>query len=343
MGGHYLMLHTGTSIAYAESMDTVPLNMAEVRPTLVLSVPRLYEKMYARVLENALSGGALKKQIFFWARGVAERWADVKLAGGTPGGLLALQYGIAQKLVFSKLQGAHRRPAALFRVGRRAARAGDQQVLLRGGTVILEGYGLTETSPVIAVNTPDELPDRHRRASRCRASEIKIADDGEILTRGPHVMKGYLQQARRDGRGDRRGRLVPYGRHRRARGRLPRDHRSQEGHHRHRGRQEHRATADRERGQDEQVRQPGGDDRRQAQIPGHARRAELGQAREVGEAQQHHLDRPRASCWRMPTIQAKMEKEVRAAARPRALRDAEEDRAARARLLDRAGRADAHR
>ena len=86
MAGHYLMFATGTSIAYAESIDTVPLNMTEVRPTLVLSVPRLYEKMYARVLENALSGGAVKKRIFFWARGVADRWADVKLAGGTPRG-----------------------------------------------------------------------------------------------------------------------------------------------------------------------------------------------------------------------------------------------------------------
>src|SRR4051794_21861280 len=104
MAGHYLMLHVGCSIAYAESMDTVPIDMQTVRPTIVLSVPRLYEKMYARVLENALSGGAIKKRIFFWARGVAERWADVKLAGGVPRGLLALKYAVAQRLVFSKLK-----------------------------------------------------------------------------------------------------------------------------------------------------------------------------------------------------------------------------------------------
>ncbi|OYV66172.1 MAG: hypothetical protein B7Z72_11785, partial [Gemmatimonadetes bacterium 21-71-4] len=87
MAGHYLMMATGTSIAYAESIDTVPLNLTEVRPTLVLSVPRLYEKMYARVLENALAGGGAKKQIFFWARRVADRWADQKLAGREPGGV----------------------------------------------------------------------------------------------------------------------------------------------------------------------------------------------------------------------------------------------------------------
>ena len=91
MAGHYLMWATGTSIAYAESIDTVPVNLAEVRPTLVLSVPRLYEKMYARILETALTGGFLKKKIFFWARDVAERWANEKLAGKEPGGLLARQ------------------------------------------------------------------------------------------------------------------------------------------------------------------------------------------------------------------------------------------------------------
>ncbi|MEO7456712.1 MAG: AMP-binding protein, partial [Gemmatimonadaceae bacterium] len=104
MAGHYLMLHVGCSIAYAESIDTVPIDMQTVRPTLVLSVPRLYEKMYARVLENALAGGAVKQRIFFWARHVAEQWADVRLAGTEPRGFLAMKYRIAQKLVFSKLQ-----------------------------------------------------------------------------------------------------------------------------------------------------------------------------------------------------------------------------------------------
>ena len=123
--------HAGTSIAYAESIDTVPLNMTEVRPTLVLSVPRLYEKMYARVLENALAGGAVKKRIFFWARGVADRWADVKLAGGEPRGLLAAAVPPRAAARVLEAASAHGRTAALLRVGRRAARAGDQQVLLR--------------------------------------------------------------------------------------------------------------------------------------------------------------------------------------------------------------------
>src|SRR5205823_4186976 len=104
MGGHYLMFATGTSIAYAESIDTVPVNLQEVKPTIVLSVPRLYEKMYARILETALTGGFLKRKTLFWARGVAERWANEKLAGREPGGMLSKQYAIAQKLVVSKLK-----------------------------------------------------------------------------------------------------------------------------------------------------------------------------------------------------------------------------------------------
>ena len=188
--GDYWFFATGTSIAYVDSFDLVPICMQEVRPTIAMSVPRLYEKMYARVLENALSGGGIRKRIFFWARAVADRWADEKLAGREPAGVLALQYALAQRLVFSKLKARTGGRLRYFVSGGAPLAPEINKFFFAAGLTILEGYGLTETSPVIGVNTPEAF--RIGTIGKPVAGvEVQIAPDGEILTRGPHVMQGY--------------------------------------------------------------------------------------------------------------------------------------------------------
>ena len=188
--GDYFLFANGVAIAYAESIDTVPVNMSEIKPSLMMSVPRLYEKIYARVVENAVSGGAVKKNIFFWAKRVGERWSDVKLSGREPGGMLAWQYGLAKKLVFSKLQERTGGNLRFFVSGGAPLSPEIAKFFYSAGLVILEGYGLTETSPVITCNTLEHY--RLGTVGRPLAGvEVQIASDGEILSRGPHIMKGY--------------------------------------------------------------------------------------------------------------------------------------------------------
>jgi len=190
--GYYMMMHIGGTIAYAESIETVPQNLLEVRPTIMVSVPRLYEKMYARIMDMAVSGGALKKNIFFWALSVGEEAAPYLSRNRQPSGFLGFKYKVAQKLVFSKLKQRTGGRLKFFISGGAPLGKEIAQFFLAAGLRILEGYGLTETSPVITVNR-FELIKPGTVGLTIPDVDVKIAEDGEILCKGPNVMKGYYK------------------------------------------------------------------------------------------------------------------------------------------------------
>ncbi len=193
MVGHYTMLHRGVTINYATSTDTVAAEMAEVRPTIMAAVPRLYEKIYARVLDTAVSGSPVKKRIFFWAKRSAETWVEYTLARRQVPASLALKKRIGDRLVFAKLRARTGGRIRFFVSGGAPLNPEIAKFFHAAGLPILEGYGLTETSPVIAFNTFEHL--KLGTVGRpIPGVEVRIADDGEILTRGPHVMTGYYNK-----------------------------------------------------------------------------------------------------------------------------------------------------
>jgi long-chain acyl-CoA synthetase len=188
----YTLFQAGVIINYAESFDTVAANLQEMKPTVVLSVPRLYEKVYARVLENALSGSAIKRAIFFWAKRAGERWATLALAGlPIPGGL-AFKKKVADKLVFSKLRARTGGRIRFFVSGAAPLSADIAKFFFSAGLPVIEGYGLTESSPVLTLN-PLERIKLGTVGRIIPGVELKIAADGEILARGPNIMQGYYK------------------------------------------------------------------------------------------------------------------------------------------------------
>jgi len=190
MAGHYCMTQMGAIINYATSIESVPIEMGELRPTVVCSVPRLYEKIYARVLENAMAGSPIKQKIFVWAKRIGEAWAELAIEGKPVPAALGLQYRVAHALVFSKLVARVGGKLRFFVSGGAPLSADIARFFFAAGLPIMEGYGLTETSPVITVNGFGRS--RFGTVGKVVPGvEVKIAADGEILTRGPNVMKGY--------------------------------------------------------------------------------------------------------------------------------------------------------
>ncbi len=190
--GYYKPLYHGSKIAYAEDMLTVGENMGQVRPTVMTAVPRFFEKMRTRVLENVNQGPALKRRIFYWAIKIGgKRFAE--LEQGYLSGWTKLRFKIADKLVFKKISGRLGGRLRFFVSGAAPLDRKLGEFFFSAGVLILEGYGITETSPVITCNVPERfkfgtvgLP--------LPSVEVIIADDGEILTRGPNLMKGYYNR-----------------------------------------------------------------------------------------------------------------------------------------------------
>ena len=189
----FVFLYHGSTIAYAESVETVSENMPEVRPTVMISVPRLFEKMYARVMDMVLKAPAPKKALFFWALAVGRKYAARKIGKRPASRTLKLKNALAHRLVFSKILARTGGRMRYFVCGGAPLAADIAEFFYAMGLIILPGYGLTETAPVLTGNTLED----YRFGSAGQAVpgvELKIAPDGEILARGPNIMQGYYKR-----------------------------------------------------------------------------------------------------------------------------------------------------
>jgi len=189
----YAYLHKGASIAYAESVERLADNFKEINPHCFGAVPRVYEKVYARIMAKVEAGSPIKKKLFAWATRIGAERVPFVTSGQAMPAALARKAAIADALVFKKIR------AALgtrfrFAVSGGAPLSPELAAFFVGaGVAVYEGYGLTETSPVIAVNGPGRW--RVGTVGKpLRGVEVRIAADGEILSRGPHIMKGYFNK-----------------------------------------------------------------------------------------------------------------------------------------------------
>ena len=191
MGGHYTALAVGAKIYYAESIEKVPENLAETSPSIVVCVPRLFEKMYTKIIEGLKTAPKLKKSLFYWAISVGKKYSSLKLSQKPIGFSLCLKHKIANKLIYSKVKQKLGGNIKFFVSGGAPLSKEIGEFFSAVDITILEGYGLTETSPVLSVNSPPYDIKFGTVGKPLFNVEIKIADDGEILAKGPNVMTGY--------------------------------------------------------------------------------------------------------------------------------------------------------
>ncbi|MEO7046803.1 MAG: long-chain fatty acid--CoA ligase, partial [Ferruginibacter sp.] len=186
----FLYLFKGTSIYYAESMESIGDNLKEVQPHLFTTVPRLLEKVYERIMQKGSEQKGIKRKLFFWAHSLATKFEINK-----PQGMFySLQLSIANRLIFTKWREALGNNVIAIISGGAACQVRLIRIFTAAGLPIMEGYGLTETSPVISVNRFEVQGRMFGTVGPLIANvEVKIANDGEILCKGPNVMMGYYK------------------------------------------------------------------------------------------------------------------------------------------------------
>lgn len=187
----YCQFYSGAAVYYAESMDTIAANLKEVKPTLFTTVPRLLEKVYEGILAKGNELTGIKRKLFFWALDLAEKFEINK-----PQSLsYRLQLALANKLIFSKWREALGGEVKSIITGAAACQVRLLRIFTAAGIVIQEGYGLTEASPIISGNRYSEKNRMFGTVGPLlKGVEVKIAEDGEILCKGPNVMMGYYKR-----------------------------------------------------------------------------------------------------------------------------------------------------
>ena len=192
MAGHFFAMSLESEIFYAENMETVGQNMVEISPTVVICVPRFFEKMHDKILSGLLASSSLKVMLFNWALKLGKDHTNIIHANQTPDLFMKIKYLIADKLIYSKVRAKLGGEIKFFISGGAPLSSNIAEFFSGIGITILEGYGLTETSPVLTSNTPDNI--RFGTVGKKLSNvEIKIAKDGEILAKGPNIMLGYYK------------------------------------------------------------------------------------------------------------------------------------------------------
>jgi len=186
----YLYQYCGVSVYFAESIEKLSENAQDVKPNVMTAVPRLYEKIYDKIYAKGEDLTGLKKKLFFWAVNLGLKYEPYEANGWW----YEKQLGLARKLIFTKWQAALGGELKLMVSGSAALQQRLTRVFAAAGMPIMEGYGLTETSPVTSVNDQNNGGFRIGTVGRViEGVEVKIADDGEILVKGPNVMQGYFK------------------------------------------------------------------------------------------------------------------------------------------------------